>query len=153
MSNATKSNADGKPPPAEKNKPAPNAKDKRSRLGHKEWGVETKAKACAMLLAGESVTTVCANLGVPERTVYDWANGLGGIDALRSGRLDDLLYSCLSENLTTLAAQSRFARDEQWLKKQKANAVAILFGVISDKTIHILSAIERAKAIDTAPAG
>lgn len=120
----------------------PDGKTARSTYSPKE-----KAEAIAMLLAGETPIDIEAKLGIPDSTVYDWAKELGGIEALRTGRLDELLYNSVKETLETLAAQSRFARNEQWLEKQTANDLAILYGVLSDKSVRVLAAIERASQL------
>lgn len=98
-----------------------------------------------MLLLGSETSQVASALDVPERTVRDWAKRLGGIDALRQGRLDDLLYTYLSEALQTLAAQSIVFRDPEYLKGQDANSAAILHGVLADKAVRILAAREVAR--------
>lgn len=108
--------------------------------------VDLKAAIVAGLLQGVSPQQLALDHDVAERTIQDWAKHLGGINALRQGRLDDLLYQTMTENLETLAAQSRFFRERGWLEKQNAADCAVLYGVVSDKTVRVLAAIERAQA-------
>lgn len=121
------------------------ARRKKAVKTEKNWGIDVRAEANGMLLLGESVTKVATDLGIPDRTVREWAQKLGGIDLLRQGRLDELLYKYVAENLETLAAQSRLFREREWLQKQNAADAAVLHGVMSDKSVRILAAIERAK--------
>ncbi len=55
--------------------------------------------------------------------------------------IGELLVKYLETNLRTLAAQSAVFADEEWLKKQSASEVAVLHGVIIDKTVRLLEAL------------
>src|SRR3990167_775774 len=116
-------------------------------LGSKNGGRHpeaTKAKVVSALLAGSSQLECEALYGVPQQTVSGWAQELGGIDALRQGRVSDLVYKYLTENLTTLEVQSRHFRNTEWLAVQNASDLATLHGVCADKAVRILAAMERA---------
>lgn len=105
---------------------------------------DVKARCMAALLAGQSTAHVAEEHGVPPRTVSTWATELGGMEALRSGALHNLLFTYTEENLTTLAAQAVHMRDKDWLMKQDAQQLGVCHGILSDKAIRILAAMERA---------
>lgn len=112
---------------------------------------DTKAQALARVVSGESVLKVAADMEIPTSTLYEWTSGVGGIDLIRQSKVEDLVFDYLKENLETLAAQCRHARDLDWLKGQNASDLAVLHGVMSDKSTRILAAVERAHA--ARPAG
>lgn len=107
---------------------------------------EVKASVMAALLAGQSVTEVAAEYAIPEGTVKTWRRQLRAENILdqpeKKDELGGLLIEYLRENLTTLAAQSRHARNPEWLQKQPASELAVLHGVIADKTVRLLAALE-----------
>ncbi|MCH8978044.1 MAG: transposase [Armatimonadetes bacterium] len=117
----------------------------------KRWSDEIKAEAMAQLLQGIRPSEVSEGTGVPDQTVRDWAKELGGIDALRQGRVDHLLYDYLTEGLLALTAISVQCRDSKWLKEQDAPGLAVVYGIISDKTTRILAAMERARPAEDIP--
>ncbi|MCH8978463.1 MAG: transposase [Armatimonadetes bacterium] len=115
------------------------------------WSDEVRADALSQLLQGIKPADVAKNTGVPDQTISDWAKKLGTIDALREGRIGDLVYEHLTESLETLAAISRHARQSKWLDGQDAPGLAIFYGVTSDKAVRLLAAIERARPADEIP--
>jgi transposase-like protein len=104
---------------------------------------ETRAAAMAALLAGQSVTTVAAEYRLPHSTVSRWrADARRG--AARSDDVGALLLDYLRENLTTLRAQAVAFRDPEWLRTQDASAVGVLHGVLTDKAVRLLEALDGA---------
>src|SRR5262249_14728366 len=55
-----------------------------------------------------------------------------------------LLIEYLRTNLETLSLQSMMFRDPTWLAKQSAEGVAVLHGVLTDKTTRLLQALSAA---------
>jgi transposase-like protein len=115
-------------------------------MARTSYSDETKAQVMAALLAGQSVSSVARNYNLPKGTVSSWrqqAQKKGRVEssATQKGEsLDDLLLAYVQENLTTLREQAQFFRDGQWLKRQDASALAVLHGVIADKTVRLLEA-------------
>jgi hypothetical protein len=122
----------------------PKTKPKKRQPG-KAHPPEVQAQVMAMLLAGQGVLDVARELDLPKQTVSTIGARMARMDILRESRIETLLYEYLQENLTTLAAQSRFARTESWLKEHGPETLAVLHGVMADKTCKILAAIERAR--------
>lgn len=102
----------------------------------------------AALLAGAGVDQVADEYGLPLGTVKTWKRESPNWDELvepeKKDELSVLIADAVIQTLTTLAVQAEQFRDREWLGKQNAADVAVLYGVLSDKTFRILSAIEQA---------
>lgn len=110
---------------------------------------ETRAAVMAALLAGQGVAEIARAYRLRESTVRTWRGRLAGpeVAAVRAKKGDEfgeLLAAYLRQLLTTLSAQAEHARDGAWLEKQDAGELAVLHGVMVDKTLRILEAAERA---------
>lgn len=125
-------------------------------MARREYSDEIKAQVMAALLAGQAITAVAKEYELPRSTVGQWRQQLAKrvrIDAEQKSEkngptLDELLQSYVETNLVTLRAQSEFFRDERWLRQQSASELAVLHGVVADKTIRILEAYGNATRID-----
>jgi len=102
---------------------------------------ETKAAAMAALLQGQAVVKVAEEYRLPESTVSRWKKDARE-EAGRSDDVGELLLDYLTENLRTLRAQVVTFRDPNWLKAQDADAAAVLHGVLTDKAVRLLEALE-----------
>lgn len=118
----------------------------------KAHNAEIKARAIAMLAAGEHIAEVARQLGLAESTIRTWGKRAGvdfaEIRAEKKENLADLVAACLAANLTALSAISAFVRDEAWLRRQRAGDVAMLYGVMSDKAVRILEAHAAAQPVE-----
>ena len=108
----------------------------------KVHSAETKAAAMAALLAGQGVSEVARQYDhLPSSTVSRWR-----ADARREAGLSDnvgeLLLGYLTANLETLQSQAVFFRDSEWLRDQPAGELAVLHGVMTDKAVRLLEALE-----------
>jgi hypothetical protein len=105
---------------------------------------EIRAAVLASLLAGQSVGAIADEYQLPESTVRGIRDGEASREVVRAKKdsFGGLVADYLEESLITLKAQVVFARDTQYLRKQPASELAVLHGVIADKSIRILSAIE-----------
>jgi transposase-like protein len=117
-----------------------------------EYSDQVKAQALAALLAGQSFTEVAKALHVPIGTLKSWkqrhADVLAQPDAAdasnasaKKERIGALLLDYLVTTLETLKAQQKVFADATWLNKQSASEVAILHGVLADKTIRLLEGL------------
>jgi transposase-like protein len=109
---------------------------------------ETKSSVMAALLTGQSVSKVASDYNIPAGTVKSWksrqmngCNPIGEVATEKKLEIGDLLIDYLRTNLTTLKKQSEVFQDEKWLKEQSASELAVLHGVIADKTIRLLEAL------------
>jgi hypothetical protein len=120
----------------------------------KAYPPEIRAKAEAMLLQGDTPKYVGEQLSIPEGSVKNWQRALKKSDLIPAAvdtvprstleRLGDLVMSDLETGLETSKILKQLVRNERWLGRQSAHDVAILIGVIEDKNIRKLEAIERA---------
>lgn len=107
---------------------------------------ELKAQAMAALLAGQSISVVAEKYKIPRGTVASWASRERG--ALRSEtnsgqreRIGDLIVDNIEAMLETTKEMLHVLRDKDWIEKQAASEIAVLFGVIADKTYRLLEAL------------
>jgi transposase-like protein len=106
-----------------------------------------KAGAMAALLAGQSVTRVAEQYSIPRGTVGRWSSELRRTGETfetkkEKAAIGELLMEYVSENLRTLREQTVIFRDSEWVEQQNAAEMAVLHGVLADKTIRILEALE-----------
>ncbi|MEM9773322.1 MAG: hypothetical protein AAF902_01995 [Chloroflexota bacterium] len=116
-----------------------------------KYSNETKAAVMAALLEGQSVGKVAKDYKIPEGTVSAWKYRQGTAkNAVQKNteQIGELLLGYLNENLITLKAQSKFFRQEEWLRKQHAADAAVLHGVLTDKSIRLLEALSANKSQD-----
>jgi len=111
---------------------------------------EVRAAAMAALLAGQGVAQVADEYHLPTSTVSRWRVE-ARTEAGRSEDVGALLLDYLQENLTTLRAQAVAFRDARWLAEQDAADAAVLHGVMTDKAIRLLEALEGSGVSPSAP--
>jgi hypothetical protein len=86
---------------------------------------------------------------VPIGTLKSWkSRDAAGVDAedatsatSKKERIGALLLDYLVSTLETLKAQQVVFADRAWLEKQSASEVAILHGVLADKSIRLLEGL------------
>ncbi len=108
---------------------------------------ETRAAALAALMEGQAVTSVADRYRIPPSTVSRWRK-----EAKRRAReaigdspdptVGELLLGYLRANLETLRAQMVVFQDLEWLRNQDAADAAVLHGVLTDKAIRLLEALD-----------
>lgn len=108
---------------------------------------EIKAAAIAALKTGNTITHVAEAMGLPKSTVAKWSaqtrNLLVAADDTDEKR-DELgreLYVYLKESIRALTDQLRVFGDGDWVRTQSAGDMALLHGVMADKTVRMLAAI------------
>ncbi len=123
----------------------------------KKYPVATRAEAVARLLAGESPKAIARALSVPESTLRDWRDIARNLvaqwveeDRARSDAapkqnhawLDDQIWGLVGDSIAALRAVAKKAQDDAWLTEQSASSLAVFFGVLSDKLVRVLAALE-----------
>ena len=101
----------------------------------------------AALLSGQSVTEVAAQFNLGKATVSRWRSTISlerleQIGTEKTENLERLLMNYVRQNLKTLTAQSEVAGRASYIEKQPASELAVLHGVMADKTVRILAAFE-----------
>lgn len=117
------------------------------------------AKVVAAVLEGQSMSAVAREYRIPKGTVSSWVKrnaDLGSSsDATAGGgrefrdpkkenrreKIGDLIIDNLEAQLNATKMMATAIQDEDWIRKQPASEIAVLFGVISDKTFRILEAL------------
>jgi len=105
---------------------------------------EQKAAVIAALLTGQSINSVAKEYKVPKSTVGGWSQNLDRTDLVpdtKKEAIGDLILVYLSTALETLSIQAQAFADREWLKQQSASELAVLHGVLADKTIRLLEAL------------
>jgi transposase-like protein len=110
---------------------------------------EKRAQVLAALLEGQSVTKVAKDYDIPHSTVSRIKRELGPdvLDAIeheKKERIADLVENHLRDSLKACAAIAQHAANQQWLSRQSASELAVLYGVLTDKSIRILEAAQSA---------
>lgn len=120
----------------------------RPEKGKTEYTPETKAAVLAALLAGQGASKVAEEFRLPEGTVKSWQSRLRQAESPlrrvapeKADEIGDLLIGYLHANLETLKIQATFFQDTKWLSQQNAADVAVLHGVMTDKSIRLLEAL------------
>lgn len=112
---------------------------------------EKRATVLAVLIAGSTVAETSRETGIPEPTIIRWREEAGltqkppkfqTIGTEKKRDLGELVGEYLDDVLVTLRAQAVHARDQEWLTRQDAAQLAILHGVLTDKAIRLLGALQ-----------
>ena len=110
---------------------------------------EVRAQVMAALLAGQSVNEVATEYNIPDSTVSDLRKiveqEFGDLRTKKGEKLENLLFQYLNSNLAALDSQARVVSEREYIIKQPADCLAVLHGVMADKSIRLLEAIERAR--------
>ena len=104
---------------------------------------DVRARATAALLLGDRPAAVARSLGVPEGTVRSWKHRIKtGSDAtLKKGDFGGLLMEHLRAMLRSLIEQSRLMRDPEMLREIPGRELAIVFGMLFDRTMRMLEMV------------
>lgn len=93
----------------------------------------------AALLTGQGVNEVARDQEVSAGAVSKLKQTLEQYEHKKD--IQELVMEVLRENLNATKAIAREASKPDYIKEQDASEVAVLFGVISDKSFRILSAL------------
>ncbi len=114
-------------------------------MARRSYSEETKAAVMAALLTGQSISEVAREYRIPAGTVKSWRAKLKDDDqpvaTQKKEAVGALLVEYVRESLITLTEQAVAFRDPEWVKEQPAGDLAVLHGVLSDKTVRILEAM------------
>lgn len=118
-------------------------------MARTQYPDELKATVMAALLSGQSINVVAEKYSIPRGTVAAWAtrerNAMRGDNSMVTSsqreRIGELVIDNIEAMLETTKEMQDVLKDKTWLKKQSASEVAVLFGVIADKTYRLLEAL------------
>lgn len=109
---------------------------------------QKRAAAIADLLTGETVSEVAARHNLNKSVVSRWkaripAGELQRVATKKGEQLDEAVFGCVRGNLESLTAQAKATSDREWIMKQPARDLAMLHGVMFDKSFRILETVNR----------
>lgn len=114
-------------------------------MARREYSDETKAQVMAALLTGQSVSKVADDFSIPYSTVGTWAKDAKGLirdsSIQKKERIGDLVIDNVEAALEATRALADVFADREWIEKQEASQLAVLYGIVSDKTYRILEAL------------
>ena len=110
---------------------------------------EVRAQIMASLLAGEGVNDIARKYRLSAATVSRIKNSLvpetlQHIETEKRDRIDDLLLSCMAENLNALNRIAKTSSEPDYIKKQGAESIAVLYREIASTTVRLLEAASAA---------
>lgn len=109
-----------------------------------QYDEQTKAAVMAALLTGQSINHVAEKYKIPRGTVASWSRNLQrnhDVSTEKRERLGALIIDNLEAEMETTLAMQNVFKDKDWLKEQSASELAVLYGVIKDKTFKVLEAL------------
>lgn len=113
--------------------------------GRNSYDEATKAAVMAALLTGQSVSAVASEYKIPIGTVKRWSAAaketLEPVRAAKKERIGELILDNLEASLLFTKSMTDVLNDPKWLKRQRASEIAVLFGVVQDKTYRVLEAL------------
>lgn len=103
---------------------------------------------------------VAAKYGLKRSTVNGWKSlerpgsdlltmGDATLISVKKQRIGALMLEYLEASLNALAAQAYVTSDPNYIAKQPADQLAILHGVIADKSIRLVEALHRSESSDS----
>lgn len=115
-------------------------------MAKQPYSPDTRAAVLAAIAAGEPIAAVARQYGIARSTVQNWMAS-SHVSEYRTpaiqqkkAEIGQQVYGLLEDYIETLRIQVRATRDEDWIKKQSADSLAILHGVLADKSIRLLAA-------------
>lgn len=119
------------------------------------YSPKVKGEVIAALLAGQGVNEVAKQYNIDKATVSRWKTSLPQqelqqIATEKKERLVDLIESHLVASLKGAAKCAEQAHNDEWRNKQPADALAVFYGVLSDKSIRLVEIAGKVFANDSA---
>lgn len=114
---------------------------------------DVQAQVVAEWKSGSSERTLAQMHRVSRRTIARWVAGherAVKTNTLAAYDLDAMALRLISGSVSTLGAIHGIGQQEDWLRKQSADELAIFYGVIADKLIRVLAAIPKPDEHDEA---
>src|SRR5262245_39200416 len=89
---------------------------------------------------------VAAKYDIPVGTLWSWRSRddrpiVASVASIKKDRIGALVASYLEANLQALTAQAYVVSQPDYINRQSANDLAILHGVMADKSIRLLEAL------------
>lgn len=107
---------------------------------------ERAAALADVVLIGTSATA--AKYDIPRSTLVTWQETFSIVHnpLEKRDRIGSLVAAYLEANLQALIAQAYVASQSEYIERQPADGLAILHGVMADKSVRLLEAISHGHA-------
>ncbi len=108
----------------------------------------TRAAVLGALLEGQGVSQIARDMKLAKSTVSRYKNDLlpeqlEQVGTEKKDKITALIESHLETSLTCAnELATKAATNKAWFNKQSAEGIAVLYGVLSDKAIRILEALD-----------
>jgi len=118
------------------------------------YSEEVHAACVAALLAGQDITAVAGEYNVPEPTLRSWKHRArrDGADPIvpetDRTEIGQLLIAYMKDVIAAMRKQTVVFGDEEYLRKQPAGELGVVHGILADKTIRLLEALEAGTEAD-----
>lgn len=113
---------------------------------------DLKAQVIAALQLGTGVTKVARDFNIHRANVDRWRVEAGidapTVSAEAGVNIGALVELYVQHGLECLIAQVQQFQNQDWLDKQPAGELAVLHGVIADKMLRIIAALEPRQSAD-----
>lgn len=109
---------------------------------YRRYTEDEKAAALAdVVLIGTSAAA--AKYGLPRSTLTTWQEIFAVVHnpVIKKDRIGQLVLAYLEANLQALIAQSYVVSQPEYIERQPADGIAILHGVMADKSVRLLEAL------------
>jgi hypothetical protein len=125
--------------------------EKRKSRARQVYSDEVKAAALAdLVLLGPGATA--AKYGIPVGTIHSWSSRNDPLASLKKEHIGAIAARYLEANLQALIAQAYVASDPDYINRQPAESLAVLHGVMADKSIRLFEALHATDAGAEQPA-
>lgn len=116
----------------------------------KKHSDQTRAAVIAALLAGQGVNEVAREYDINPSLVSRWKKTipekeLQQLAIQKKETIGDLVERHLRASLEACVKVAEQANNADWLSKQSSDSLAVFYGVLSDKSIRLLEAGQRAQ--------
>jgi transposase-like protein len=117
---------------------------------------ELKAQCIALLLQGQVPSAIEKTTGVSKWTIYKWkregdvSQALKDMQEERRAEIEGLMFEYVTTGLRSLRKQAEVMGEDDWIRKQNAEGLAIVHGVAFDKVVRVLEAANTAAQIEDA---
>lgn len=112
----------------------------------------TKAAVLAELQLATPIKTLARKYGITANTIRRWRSDAGltepGVTPEKKEELGAAVLDYIYATLKTLKIQAEFFGDPAWLREQGAASIYLLHGVLADKAIRLLAAIQEGDGPD-----
>jgi len=109
-----------------------------------------KAAATAEALAGGSTRAIARKYAISHQAVHLWRHYRYGHQ--KAEQVNARLFTLILEGLDTLTEHVRLTRDPAYVHAQSAHDLAILDGVLADKLLLLLRAVQAGDGTAAEPA-